>query len=816
MLKTVVKNKREVSLDILRGIAVLLMVFAHTIAFVYTGENSILNSFQKFGNTVCFTIFLLVSGASSYLAYIKVTNAKWKQKKKVLIKRLMKLLLGYYLVALISSLSDFSFPISTDWLENIFQILFFIKVPGYTEFLVPFIIYRFVIVIAWERVKKLLKNKDLLIAIGILTYIFGFLLYNLSVPDFLIPFKALFVGHVGMYRFPLLQYFWVFLAGLWLGEFFNGQRKQKLNALLRVTFTSFIILSLTLLIKPLASFPYSEEFQRWPPSVSFIIIGISFSFTVLTLTKIRIKNVILDFLQNTLSYFGKNAFLIYIVHIIILQLEHIPLKLNYEATSQVLASFVVLITITTFIVARFPAFFTKPKCKPIQLPKTISTTKKSKILKDKYFLILIAIVGVSALGITFGIKSLSSPIGSISLNNFSFPEVKGVLTGRTVIRSSINQKWILKETDEYSALLYTIEIEGNDNLDYLPQFEVFGTSQSGDMNKVSDRTYETKIHSDSLDPGEYEIQGKLSIDNKEYTTNVDSFTVSYPMYVAWTMDWEGADVSDKELSNIEEFSDEYSIPITQFFNPVIYISGELNEERIDRLTNWILNREKMGDEIGLHLHMKYEIAEASGVEPIKEPHWTDYLDNGHDVPCSEYSYNQFMKILTWAKAEFEKNNLGTSISFRAGGWFANRDTLRALEDSGFLIDSSGRDYYIWGNHHIKGHWNLKSTTQPYQPSRSNQNAPTPAPNFNLWEFPNNGANSGFYKSNDLIKRFDENYTEKILYEPKVVTYLSHPHAFSKDLEILEPVYKYIDQYNIANDSGPVFYTTLKDVYYDIK
>ncbi|MFC1780555.1 acyltransferase family protein [Patescibacteria group bacterium] len=814
-MKTKIKNKREVSLDMLRGIAVLLMVLAHTIAFVYTGENSFLNSVKKFGDTVCFTIFLLVSGASSYLAYIRVANTKWKQKKKVLIRRLVKLLLGYYLVALISSLSDFSFPISSDWLENMFQILFFIKVPGYTEFLLPFIFYGFIIVIAWERIKKLLKNKDLLISIGILTYTFGFLLYNLSIPDFLIPLKALLIGHENMYRFPLFQYFWVFLAGLWLGEFFNGYRKQKLNALLKITFTLFVILSLTLLIKPLASFPYNEEFQRWPPSISFIVIGISFAFTCLALIKIKIKQVSLDFIKNTFSYFGKSAFFIYIVHIITLQLEHITLKLNYQSVSQVLASFIVLITITTFIVARFPAFFTKPKRKTIQLPKIMSTARKSKFLKDKYFLILIAIVGVSALGITFGLKSLSSPDGSISFNNFSFPEVKGILTGRTVIRSFSNQKWILKGTDEYSTLTYTIEIEGNDNLDYPPQFEIFETSQSGDMQKVSDKTYEAKIHSDNLDPGEYEIQGKLSINNEEYTTNIDTFTVSYPMYVIWTMDWEGADVSDKELTNIEEFSDEYSIPITQFFNPVIYISGELDQKRIDRLTDWILNREKIGDEIGLHLHMKYEIAEASGVEPIKEPHWTDYLENGHDVPCSEYSYSQFMKILTWAKAEFEKNNLGTPISFRAGGWFADRDTLRALDDSGFLIDSSGRDYYIWGNHHIKGHWNLKSTTQPYQPSRSNQNASTPAPNFSLWEFPNNGANSGFYQSSELIKRFDENYTEEILYEPKVVTYLSHPHAFSQDLEVLEPVYEYIDQYNVADDGGPVIYTTLEDAYYDI-
>jgi hypothetical protein len=204
----------------------------------------------------------------------------------------------------------------------------------------------------------------------------------------------------------------------------------------------------------------------------------------------------------------------------------------------------------------------------------------------------------------------------------------------------------------------------------------------------------------------------------------------------------------------------------------------------------------------------------TGVTPRTSPTWYS-LGTGHDVPCSAYSYNEFMKILAWTKEEYWKQGLGIPKSFRAGGWFADVETLRALADSGFLIDSSGRDYYVWGKNRLQGHWNLKSTTRPYKPSLSNQNASTPAPNINIWEFPNNGADSYFNDQHELIKRFDENYERKPLTAAQVLTYLTHPHDFAADRAVLDPVFNHAGQYLAKNDQGPVIYVTLLDAYEDM-
>jgi hypothetical protein len=280
-----------------------------------------------------------------------------------------------------------------------------------------------------------------------------------------------------------------------------------------------------------------------------------------------------------------------------------------------------------------------------------------------------------------------------------------------------------------------------------------------------------------------------------------------------TLDWEGYDVEDYQLAKIIYFSQKHdSLSITQFFNPRIFVTSEVSTDRADFLKQWILSRQIAGDEIGLHLHMHYDQVEAAGVAPKTGPKWNNYMNNGHDVPCSTYSTEEFEKILNWAKQQFIQNGLTIPTSFRAGGWFLDLENLQALEETGFKIDSSGREDYIWGNNGIRGYWKLSSTTPPYQPSKSDQNAAFPSPTFSIWEFPNNGANSRFYTSEDLIKRFEDNLGDGFLEQPQVITYLSHPQGFHLDENVLDVTFYHIDRYLASDDSGPVIYVTLEEAY----
>jgi hypothetical protein len=381
-----------------------------------------------------------------------------------------------------------------------------------------------------------------------------------------------------------------------------------------------------------------------------------------------------------------------------------------------------------------------------------------------------------------------------------------------------SRSWVLKGTkgfSEYAQLIYTLNIDKNlDSTNTIPEYTIYDASQLTNLKEISQgkilksgEDYKIDLPVQSLSPGVYVVQALVKSLGKTYVSQKTPFYVSYPLYVTMTLDWEGSDAKKEALDSVVALQNKHSFPITHFFNPRIYVAKDMSEQRVEELTQWIIERQTAGDEIGMHLHMYYDLVEAAKVEVRKEPKWTNYLDNGHDVPASAYTYDEMKQILAWARDEYLTHGLGSPVSFRAGGWFANIEVLKALNDSGFLIDSSGRDYYVWGNNKLKGYWNLNSLTRPYHPSFSNQNT-SKKPTLELMEFSDNGADSYFYKTKDLIKRFDDNYKRVPLGEAQTIVYLSHPHDFTKDFKVLDPVFDCIDQYTVRSDKGPVLYVTL--------
>ncbi|HEC65965.1 MAG TPA: DUF2334 domain-containing protein, partial [bacterium] len=374
-----------------------------------------------------------------------------------------------------------------------------------------------------------------------------------------------------------------------------------------------------------------------------------------------------------------------------------------------------------------------------------------------------------------------------------------------------SRRWVLKDDPDPRSFVFSIEpnLDENTNIENIT-YEIIGVKRTGTLEETTSSFYETTVKVKDLPAGTYNIQASATMINSalQIKSRKVKFYVSYPLLVTWTQDWEGFDVSEQYLSDMERISSEHSLPITHFFNPRIYIAGDLSAQRKQRMTSWILDRQNKGDEIALHLHMHYDLVSATGVDVRTQPSWGG-RENGHDVLTSAYSYQEMKQILTWSKQQFQQNGLGTPTSFRAGGWFANLDTLSALQDTGFLLDSSGRTAYSWGPNQEQGFWQLGSTTRPYKPSSHNQNTSTPAPTLSIWEFPNNGSDSWSYKTEDLIQRFNDNYRGGPLSEKQVITYLSHPHWFNTDKPKIEQTFNYIDQFTYSRDSGPVKYVTLE-------
>lgn len=385
-----------------------------------------------------------------------------------------------------------------------------------------------------------------------------------------------------------------------------------------------------------------------------------------------------------------------------------------------------------------------------------------------------------------------------------------------------NRKWFLKG-DEFKKEEKTLTLTLNSDLDYLAtqlpdkkvtlKYYVVDTSIIGEFEEV-DGKYIAKIDTTTLPVGAYKYVAEVDFECGAVRTTEGSFYVSYPLYVTWTMDWEGNDVSDAYLSQMSAMSAQHNVPMTHFFNPRIYLSSVMSTSRSQYLTNWVINRQvKNGDDVGLHLHMYPDMIVASGAKVnTNAKRWgQNNMGVGYDVITSDYPEEDLLKMLSWSKSKFLENGLGMPVMYRAGGWYANMTTLNALEKSGFVLDTSGRTSYGLGENNLRGFWYLSSTTKPYKPNKFDQNSDE-APNMKLWEFPNNGGDSTGFDAETLIYRFKDNFNGKPLKEPQVLTYLSHPQYFYIDKPVMDKVFREVDKNLYSKDNGPVIYTTLGNAY----
>lgn len=411
-------------------------------------------------------------------------------------------------------------------------------------------------------------------------------------------------------------------------------------------------------------------------------------------------------------------------------------------------------------------------------------------------------------GKTEEVKQVEEVKGNAETVNCSTiqPLVQSVVNSPTLER-----RWYLKgDGNNFSDIILEIpntNISTSDIRFFTLKYYVDSEANSKDMEySESEKKWLGKVNLNELEVGEHTITITSTIKDCEFNGKKElPFILSYPVYVTWTLDWEGSDVKQSNLDSIVDISSKYGIPVTHFFNPYIYYS--LPENRTNAITEWVINRKNLGDSIGLHLHMYDKYVTASGVTP-KTTRW-GYVGygKGYDVPTEEYSYSEFMKILSLAKSDFAKHGLGVPTLYRAGGWFADEDILKAVQDSGFKADSSGRISYTIGTNKVAGPWTLQTTTQPYLLNLNNQND-TVSGGSKLWEIPNNGLDSWSFNANQMIQAFNQNYTAGINNSTKVVTYLSHPQGFEHDNPILNQVFTHISMYSYNSDSGPVIFTTI--------
>lgn len=160
-----------------------------------------------------------------------------------------------------------------------------------------------------------------------------------------------------------------------------------------------------------------------------------------------------------------------------------------------------------------------------------------------------------------------------------------------------------------------------------------------------------------------------------------------------TVDWEGEHF--RNLHDLVSVRKKIGaeVPVTHFICPA-YFTNELKNAS-QKIKSAIFEN----DEIALHVHCYESLVKKAGVKFRTEPDF--YPQNrslpkflrkkntGRGVPLSAYNYDEILKILTISIQLLQENLKVEKIyGFRAGGWIANDDIFRALQELGFEYDSS--------------------------------------------------------------------------------------------------------------------------------
>ncbi len=326
-------QQRDTSLDFLRGLAVVLMVITHVGGKFYDGQGGFLDTFVFWGATVCFTTFLFVS---SSVTGIKIALEKI-DKKKILI-RFGKLLLIYYITAFCLHFIEKGFA---DWLNQSIKLFTLQYYPEFTEFLLAFILFSAVILIIPKKTLKWFVDYRYLILSSVIIWALSQLIQKFAVNTvFLYTVKNLLISNEKVHSFGILSYFPIFAVGLWWGGVVIKSKEKSVKTAL----IAFLVSTVLLLV---LKFRSVIDWNRWPPSVVFLLYGISFSFAGIVLSKYISK---IKFISDYVTFCGENALIYYISHVfyivILVRIAQSPLFSEVST----FALFFIILLLTTLTV----------------------------------------------------------------------------------------------------------------------------------------------------------------------------------------------------------------------------------------------------------------------------------------------------------------------------------------------------------------------------------------------------------------------------------------------------------------------------------
>lgn len=793
--------QRITLLDALRGCAVIGMIIAHGLFFFHDGSSDLLNTFQRFLNFTVFTLFVFVSGMTASVGFEKFQHTSFVTQIPRLLIKSGKLYGGYCaaaLIALITTIPVLSFNALVSQLP---ATLFLFSLPNFTEYLPFFLLLTLSIIPFYWIYKFSRQSLFLTILFSIIVYLMGLALYSDPFPQLANGLKELFAGSPDTLRFPFLFYLPVFLLGLWWHVQSNIKKK-------------FFVLMATLSVVLVSVFTENyfpvtllSPFTRWPPSLGYLSIGVCVSIILTFILPYAGRLPVIKFLYQFIANIGIDAFELWIVHLVLLFGYRRFIQTQY---GDVFSSFLAILLVFSLSIVISTLFLTK-RATVLNVGPLGSAVEGKKKIKKRYIFaamsigtLLVIILQIPASSNLYGETMQTEPLTS-SMTLSQETTVSLVSTRKWYIRNNSTERnvhltvTVFDESGKKIAIppsLVTLVINGNDT-PYKPVV-------------IDTFVLEYVIPIDSFKPSKHLLLTRIDAKNRQVVSEEIPIIVSEPLLVAWTLDWEGWDAPANALSSIEEFSKIYDVRFTHFVSPRTFTTDAITSSRKEALAEYLRSRITSGDEVAMHLHMHFDFIRESGVTPRTTRPWGLLTHEGYDVPTSEYSPEEFRKLVQYGRITMRNAGLPTVLGYRAGGWFISTEQLNILEEEGFTYDSSARDKPSTGVFTILP-WNIPIDQQPYIPHKENQNMVSPI-SRTIIEIPNNGGNTYEFSTEDLKNRIQAiTHGEQILLKPTVIVVVSHPQFSQREFTKIPEILKSFDQQLAKKDTGPVMYTTMSDI-----
>ncbi|MCP6760764.1 MAG: DUF1624 domain-containing protein [Fischerella sp. CENA71] len=275
---------RNQGIDVTKGLLTIGMVFAH--AYWLVGKRSESFDFLTLlASVTCFPGFLFCFGYSSYLAYY----SKPKLPYKKIFQTLAKIIVAFYICGLTYRVV---IEHSNVTLWSLIKLLTLTDTPPYSQFLPSFAITLLLGSVFVKQVLWVTRSLNQFVIVSIFFISFTFI--NYQAVDF--NQLALLIGSTKFNTFPVLQFFPLYLAGVYFAKRKIVYAPPLLILLITTSgasLTGYVILGIRLL--------------QYPPSAVWITSGMSLVYlcylTASQLSKVKLVQPILSNIgQNVLFY----------------------------------------------------------------------------------------------------------------------------------------------------------------------------------------------------------------------------------------------------------------------------------------------------------------------------------------------------------------------------------------------------------------------------------------------------------------------------------------------------------------------------------